>query len=68
MRRLITSKEKRLSTLDAVKAHPFFVDVPWNSLRESKAPFIPALDSEVDAGYFDDVRSSLSPAWFEFAG
>ncbi|KAL8284233.1 hypothetical protein RQP46_004982 [Phenoliferia psychrophenolica] len=54
---LIQSKERRLSTLDDVKAHPFFANVDWAGLRESKAPFIPALDSEVDSGYFDDFTS-----------
>ncbi|KAK4700663.1 cell cycle protein kinase DBF2, partial [Phenoliferia sp. Uapishka_3] len=54
---LIQTKDRRLSTLDAVKAHPFFANVDWAGLRDSKAPFIPALDSEVDSGYFDDFTS-----------
>ncbi|KAI5480915.1 serine/threonine protein kinase [Pseudohyphozyma bogoriensis] len=54
---LITTKERRLSTMDQIKAHPFFKDVPWTNLRDSKAPFVPALDSEVDSGYFDDFTS-----------
>lgn len=44
-----------MSSLDQVKQHPFFRGIDWDHLRERKAPFIPALDSEVDAGYFDDV-------------
>ena len=37
-----------MSTLDEVKSHPFFAGVNWSSLREGAAPFIPALDSEVE--------------------
>lgn len=50
-----------MSTLDQVKVHPFFRGVDWLNLRERKAPFIPALDSEIDAGYFDDVNSASLP-------
>lgn len=46
--RLITTKERRLSTFEDVKSHPFFRDVDWDRLRSCKAPFIPALDSEVE--------------------
>lgn len=58
--RLIAPKESRMSSLDDVKRHGFFAGVEWDGLRDRKAPFIPALDSEIDAGYFDDVRP-LSP-------
>ncbi|KAM0755424.1 kinase-like protein, partial [Meredithblackwellia eburnea MCA 4105] len=54
---LITTKDRRLSTLDDVKKHPFFHGVDWDNLREGKAPFVPALDSEIDSGYFDDFTS-----------
>ena len=37
-----------MSTLDEVKCHPFFEGVNWSSLRDGAAPFIPALDSEVE--------------------
>ncbi|GAA5856676.1 hypothetical protein JCM8547_005925 [Rhodosporidiobolus lusitaniae] len=59
---LITHKERRMSTLDQVKAHSFFRGVDWVNLRERKAPFIPALDSEIDAGYFDDFSSEADMA------
>ncbi|GAA5903510.1 hypothetical protein JCM5296_006844 [Sporobolomyces johnsonii] len=59
---LITHKERRMSTLDQVKQHPFFRGVDWSNLRERKAPFIPALDSEIDAGYFDDFTSEADMA------
>ncbi|BGP26581.1 AGC/NDR protein kinase [Rhodotorula toruloides] len=60
--RLITHKDRRMSTLDQVKTHPFFRGVDWPNLRERKAPFIPALDSEIDAGYFDDFSSETDMA------
>ncbi|GAA5823805.1 hypothetical protein JCM11251_003301 [Rhodosporidiobolus azoricus] len=59
---LINHKERRMSTMDQVKAHTFFRGVDWPNLRERKAPFIPALDSEIDAGYFDDFSSEADMA------
>lgn len=34
--------------MEQVKAHPFFRDVDWAGLRDGIAPFIPALDSEIE--------------------
>lgn len=45
---LLASRSTRMSSIEGLKAHPFFNGVPWESLRETKAPFIPALDSEVE--------------------
>ncbi|TIA87912.1 hypothetical protein E3P77_00326 [Wallemia ichthyophaga] len=50
---LIAPLETRIATLEGLKSHPFLSDVPWDNLRETPAPFVPALDSEEDAGYFD---------------
>ncbi|GAA6049271.1 hypothetical protein JCM3770_005915 [Rhodotorula araucariae] len=60
--RLIAHKDRRMSTMDQVRAHPFFTGVDWPHLRERRAPFIPALDSEIDAGYFDDFSSEADMA------
>jgi cell cycle protein kinase DBF2 len=38
--------------------HPFFDKVKWASLRNVQAPFVPALDSEIDTGYYDDFTSA----------
>ena len=38
-------------------SHPFFEGVKWEDLRSVKAPFVPALDSEIDTGYYDDFTS-----------
>lgn len=47
----------RYSTLPQVADHPFFVKVKWEGLRSVRAPFVPALDSEIDTGYYDDFTS-----------
>jgi cell cycle protein kinase DBF2 len=47
----------RYSTLVQVTGHPFFNQVPWDDLRGVEAPFVPALDSEIDTGYYDDFTS-----------
>ncbi len=44
--------------MDQIKSHPFFTDVHWTDLRATQAPFVPALDSEVDTGYYDDFTSA----------
>jgi cell cycle protein kinase DBF2 len=31
--------------------------VKWDDLRSIRAPFVPALDSELDTGYYDDFSS-----------
>jgi cell cycle protein kinase DBF2 len=53
---LINDKSRRMSTLDEVKKHPFYAGIQWDTLRDTAAPFIPALDSEVDTGYFDNFE------------
>lgn len=55
---LINTKERRLQSLKQLESHPFFAGVEWSTLRDRQAPFIPALDSEVDSGYFDDVSTA----------
>lgn len=34
-------------------------------LRETKAPFVPELDSETDAGYFDDFSNEADMAKYK---
>jgi hypothetical protein len=55
--RLIAHASLRYSTLDDVAEHPFFKNVKWDDLRSTRAPFVPALDSEIDTGYYDDFTS-----------
>jgi len=39
--------------------------VDWSVLRETKAPFVPELDSETDAGYFDDFSNEADMAKYK---
>ncbi|KXN84836.1 Serine/threonine-protein kinase sid2 [Leucoagaricus sp. SymC.cos] len=55
--RLIAHASVRYSTLNDVQSHPFFKIVKWDDLRGVRAPFVPALDSEIDTGYYDDFTS-----------
>jgi len=57
-RRLIAHSTTRYTSLTQVKDHPFFAGVLWDDLRAVHAPFVPALDSEVDVGYYDDFTSA----------
>ena len=54
---LIAHASVRYSTLDHLSDHPFFKNVKWSDLRSVRAPFVPALDSEIDTGYYDDFTS-----------
>ena len=49
----IAPVENRISTIEDTKVHPFLRDVPWDKLRDIQAPFVPSLDNDEDAGYFD---------------
>ena len=55
---LIADPKDRLTTIPDVQALPFFTDVPFASLRERDAPFVPMLDGETDVGYFDSFESA----------
>ncbi|KAJ3820489.1 AGC/NDR protein kinase [Lentinula raphanica] len=59
--RLIAHASTRYATMSQVTSHPFFTEctppVHWEDLRSTRAPFVPALDSEIDTGYYDDFTS-----------
>ncbi|ESK95587.1 agc ndr protein kinase [Moniliophthora roreri MCA 2997] len=59
--RLIAHASVRYSTMSQVTSHPFFTKskppVNWEDLRSTRAPFVPALDSEIDTGYYDDFTN-----------
>jgi cell cycle protein kinase DBF2 len=61
----ISSKSKRFSSIKDVYAHPYFAEVDWNTLRSQRAPFVPELDSETDAGYFDDFSNEADMAKYK---
>ncbi|KAI9732078.1 MAG: hypothetical protein M1818_007673 [Claussenomyces sp. TS43310] len=62
---LIASKSKRFDSIKAVYGHHYFAEVDWATLREQCAPFVPQLDSETDAGYFDDFSSEADMAKYK---
>lgn len=37
----------------------------WETLRETRAPFVPELDSDTDAGYFDDFSNEADMAKYK---
>ncbi|KAF0991565.1 hypothetical protein HZS_6335, partial [Henneguya salminicola] len=40
--------------VDAVKSHPFFNEIKWNDLLQTKAQFIPTFRNEEDTSLFND--------------
>ncbi|EMD64211.1 hypothetical protein COCSADRAFT_142460 [Bipolaris sorokiniana ND90Pr] len=63
--RLVASKSSRFRNISEIHAHQYFAEVDWTKLREQKAPFVPELDSETDAGYFDDFGNEADMAKYK---
>ena len=63
--RLISTKNNRLRGIKAVQMHDYFREVSWERLRSERAPFVPELDSDTDAGYFDDFGSEKDMAKYK---
>ena len=61
----INSRAKRFSNINDIYNHAYFGEVDWSTLRQSKAPFVPELDSETDAGYFDDFTNEADMAKYK---
>ncbi|KAK3694006.1 kinase-like domain-containing protein [Podospora appendiculata] len=61
----INSRSKRFSNIQDIFEHQYFAEVDWAALRETKAPFVPELDSETDAGYFDDFTNEADMAKYK---
>jgi len=62
---LICEAENRLQE-NEIKQHAFFQGINWNTLRSSKAPFVPILRSITDTSYFPteelmDVPEKVNP-------
>ncbi|KAK4688999.1 cell cycle protein kinase DBF2, partial [Tremellales sp. Uapishka_1] len=55
--RLIAHPKDRIATLPDVQTLPFFSSLPFGSLRQIDAPFVPVLDGDADVGYFDSFSS-----------
>ncbi|KAF3279895.1 hypothetical protein TWF173_001531 [Orbilia oligospora] len=63
--RCITTRDKRLSNISDVFKHQYFSEIDFARLRTSRAPFVPELDSETDAGYFDDFSNEADMAKYK---
>ncbi|PHH72711.1 hypothetical protein CDD82_5840 [Ophiocordyceps australis] len=61
----INSRSRRFSNIDDIFVHQYFAEVTWETLRQTRAPFVPELDSETDAGYFDDFSSEADMAKYK---
>lgn len=65
IQRLITSARYRFNSHEQIKVHDYFAEVDWANLRENNPPFIPQLDNEADAGYFDDFSNEADMAKYK---
>lgn len=63
--KLVASKEHRFKNIHEIHAHDYFSEVSFGHLREQRAPFVPELDSETDAGYFDDFGNEADMAKYK---
>lgn len=60
--RLIADPVNRVRSFEHVKRMRYFAEIHFDSLRSMSPPFIPQLDSETDAGYFDDFSNEADMA------
>ncbi|EDO19599.1 hypothetical protein Kpol_1018p137 [Vanderwaltozyma polyspora DSM 70294] len=60
--RLIADPINRLRSFEHVKRMSYFAEIDFNKIREMTPPFTPQLDSETDAGYFDDFTNEADMA------
>lgn len=60
IKRLVCDANERLGSRGAqeIKNHPFFKGIQWETLRDSKAPWIPKLSSEIDTSNFDKYEET----------
>lgn len=63
--RLVASKTSRFRGVSEIHAHAYFAEVDWAALREQRAPFVPQLEGETDAGYFDDFSNEADMAKYK---
>ncbi|KOS18164.1 Serine/threonine-protein kinase sid2 [Escovopsis weberi] len=61
----INSRSRRFSNIKDICGHQYFSEVDWDALRQTRAPFVPELDSETDAGYFDDFSNESDMAKYK---
>ncbi|KAI9804969.1 MAG: hypothetical protein M1833_006272 [Piccolia ochrophora] len=63
--RLVSAKSTRFHGISEIHSHAYFAEVDFGTLREQRAPFVPELDSDTDAGYFDDFSNEADMAKYK---
>ncbi|KAJ5298274.1 uncharacterized protein N7443_006394 [Penicillium atrosanguineum] len=63
--KLVAAKDTRFKNIQEIHTHDYFAEVDFEQLREQRAPFVPELDSETDAGYFDDFSNEADMAKYK---
>lgn len=63
--RLVAAPDRRFGGIAEIHRHQYFAEVDWTKLRAQRAPFVPELDSETDAGYFDDFSNEADMAKYK---
>ncbi|OMJ76685.1 hypothetical protein SteCoe_23881 [Stentor coeruleus] len=53
--KLIRDPADRLGSqgVDEIKSHPFFNNIDWENIRNSRAPYVPEVRSAIDTRHFD---------------
>ncbi|KAH3675084.1 hypothetical protein WICMUC_002916 [Wickerhamomyces mucosus] len=59
---LIADAPNRLKSFEQVKRTNYFSSVDFENIRNKAPPFVPSLDSDLDAGYFDDFEDESDMA------
>lgn len=65
IQRCISGKKNRFKSIQEIYKHVYFAEVDWPKLREQRAPFVPELEGETDAGYFDDFSNEADMAKYK---
>ncbi|KAG8528696.1 uncharacterized protein KY384_006383 [Bacidia gigantensis] len=65
IKRCISAKKSRFKNIQEIYKHVYFAEVDWQHLREQRAPFVPELEGETDAGYFDDFSNEADMAKYK---
>ena len=60
IKKLICDASERLGIRGAqeIKSHPFFKGINWDKIRETRAPWVPKLQSEWDTSNFDKYEET----------
>ncbi|KAJ4986021.1 hypothetical protein SVAN01_08499 [Stagonosporopsis vannaccii] len=54
------AEEKYASGGEEIRAHPWFADINWETLRDDEASFIPAPENPEDTEYFDTRGAAMA--------